>query len=372
MSKRIVKNLVGQKFGKLTPIKYIETKKYQDYWQCICDCGQNHITSHRCLIRGKTKSCGCLYFYNAIGQKRGKLKVVECVRYGKHGQTSLWKCVCDCGKECTLTGRKLNLKKSCGCMVHDPSKRWTGIYDISGKYLYTLKSNAKYRKIKFSLKKEYLWKLYIEQNKKCKLSGINIKFVRNYVDNGENQTASLDRIDSSKGYIEGNVQWVHKVVNRMKWKISEKEFINWCKLISNYRLKTKFNIDFDYNDYGELRIIHGNGWKGYKSISGALFNSVVKGASSRNLDFSITIEDIWNRYMFQDKRCFYSGVIVKFNTVKNKKNSTASIERIDNQKHYTKENVVITHKTLNMMKGDIDSNTFIDICGKVAKINENS
>ena len=46
-------------------------------------------------------------------------------------------------------------------------------------------------------------------------------------------TASLDRIDSSKGYIEGNVQWVHKSVNIMKCDFSSDIFIGICNQISN-------------------------------------------------------------------------------------------------------------------------------------------
>jgi len=43
--------------------------------------------------------------------------------------------------------------------------------------------------------------------------------------------ASLDRIDSDKGYTEGNVVWVYKPINLMKNTFSSEEFINICKLI---------------------------------------------------------------------------------------------------------------------------------------------
>ena len=46
-------------------------------------------------------------------------------------------------------------------------------------------------------------------------------------------TASIDRIDSSIGYVIGNVQWVHKQVNFMKGTMEQKEFIKFCKLISS-------------------------------------------------------------------------------------------------------------------------------------------
>jgi hypothetical protein len=46
-------------------------------------------------------------------------------------------------------------------------------------------------------------------------------------------TASLDRIDSSRGYIEGNVQWVHKMANMCKQHYSQKRFIDMCIAVSN-------------------------------------------------------------------------------------------------------------------------------------------
>src|SRR6185369_2288961 len=45
----------GQKFGKLTAIKYLKTKKYL----CICECGNEKIFSTCNLIHGKALSCGC-------------------------------------------------------------------------------------------------------------------------------------------------------------------------------------------------------------------------------------------------------------------------------------------------------------------------
>ena len=46
------------------------------------------------------------------------------------------------------------------------------------------------------------------------------------------RTASLDRIDSSKGYVPGNIQWVHKDVNWMKGSFTQEYFVNICKKIS--------------------------------------------------------------------------------------------------------------------------------------------
>jgi hypothetical protein len=48
-----------------------------------------------------------------------------------------------------------------------------------------------------------------------------------------NHTASLDRIDSSKGYSSGNIQWVHTMVNMTKNKYPQDKFIQMCIAIAN-------------------------------------------------------------------------------------------------------------------------------------------
>ena len=73
---------------------------------------------------------------------------------------------------------------------------------------------------------------FIEQNRMFALTGIPIYFQARK--DLRNATASLDRIDSSKGYIEGNVQWVHKKINYMKQQFNQTEFIEWCKKVVNH------------------------------------------------------------------------------------------------------------------------------------------
>lgn len=48
----------------------------------------------------------------------------------------------------------------------------------------------------------------------------------------KNGTASVDRIDSSKGYIRENIQWVHSVVNMMKNKYSQQQFVKVCLAVA--------------------------------------------------------------------------------------------------------------------------------------------
>lgn len=47
--------------------------------------------------------------------------------------------------------------------------------------------------------------------------------------------ASLDRIDNSKGYVEGNLQWLCKRVNYMKHTMNNEYFLTWIKSIYEFK-----------------------------------------------------------------------------------------------------------------------------------------
>ena len=84
--------------------------------------------------------------------------------------------------------------------------------------------------------------MFLKQNKKCALSNVELCFgtladVRNK--GCREALASLDRIDSTKGYEIGNVQWIHKKLNIMKQNLSDLDFIEWCKKVSDYQVLKK-------------------------------------------------------------------------------------------------------------------------------------
>ena len=163
------------------------------------------------------------------GKTFGKLIVLNRDPSAEKNKGSMWKCRCDCGKTKVVRGTSLTQGhvNSCGCMW----KR-TAYQDISGYFLCKIKNNASRRGLIFLVTPDYLWELYLKQNKRCLLTGIVLSMGRGARSIG--QTASLDRIDSSKGYVDGNVRWVHKDVNRMKWDMSDKIFFDWVKKISEH------------------------------------------------------------------------------------------------------------------------------------------
>jgi hypothetical protein len=117
-----------------------------------------------------------------------------------------------------------------------PCKKTKKFGEIHQSYLYLLKERANRKNLKFNLNGKYLWSLFLKQNRKCALSGIEIVFPKAWGARSKTQiTASLDRVDSNKGYIIGNVQWVHKQINTMKMNMSDDEFINLCRMVTkNY------------------------------------------------------------------------------------------------------------------------------------------
>jgi len=129
--------------------------------------------------------------------------------------------------------RKKNPVKSCGCkqISRGPDHvQWQGYEGISKSWwlLHVEKEYKGRRKqVPITIDIQYGWELFLKQNKKCALSGVDLKFALK----GTSNSASLDRIDSSKGYELGNVQWVHKHVNFMKRDFEQNYFIDLCKKI---------------------------------------------------------------------------------------------------------------------------------------------
>lgn len=93
------------------------------------------------------------------------------------------------------------------------------------------------RGLAFTIDTAYLLELAEKQHRCCAYTGQLLVFPaldrhRKVLDVIRESTASIDRIDSGKGYIPGNVQWVHKDVNRMKYTFTETRFIELCRLVT--------------------------------------------------------------------------------------------------------------------------------------------
>lgn len=127
--------------------------------------------------------------------------------------------------------------KKCGRKNNYPDKRKSrGHFDENGihvVWLSSIKDNLKRgeRLLECSVTLDDLYKVLEGQNFKCAYTGINLNVIN--IPKGESN-ASIDRIDSSKGYELGNIQWVYKPVNIMKNGLPDSEFRDLCYKITDF------------------------------------------------------------------------------------------------------------------------------------------
>lgn len=81
-------------------------------------------------------------------------------------------------------------------------------------------------------------------------------------------------------------------------------------------------------------------------ISIQQFEKIKESAKGRGLDFEITMDDITEQYNKQEGKCTYSKLDISFKPQYN----NASLDRRVNYKGYTKDNIHVIHKLINMFK----------------------
>ena len=201
--------LVGKEFGNYRIISdSIATDGKKTYWLVKCQCGNEQFIRQDILESGQASRCR---------KCSNKDKFIKNVELGKMHSVNY-------------------------------SPKHYGVGDLPKNIYNHYMMGAKRRNIEFNVSIEYLWNLFVSQQGLCALSGQKI-YLR-----PENKTstitkvdskghrnldfskfnASLDRKDSSLGYIEGNVQWVERKVNIIKRELKQDEFIKLCQDIVNH------------------------------------------------------------------------------------------------------------------------------------------
>jgi hypothetical protein len=174
------------------------------------------------------------------GQRFGRLVALEfvesrCTAGTNH--TTYWRFLCDCGVEVVRSPFSIRQAKfpSCpDCIAGSFSWHWKGAGDISADLFHGIRMSAKARNLSFELTITEMWSLFLAQGGKCALSGWGIEFSPRGGTQKRKRTASLDRIDSARGYICENVQWVHRDINKMKSNKAESELFALCRDIADH------------------------------------------------------------------------------------------------------------------------------------------
>jgi len=161
-----------------------------------------------------------------IGQKIGNFTILEEAPKVSGWKVNLWKCQCNCGEIRTYSTTQLRHATSCGCLKKARmSKPRT---DKEVKINNKLKSSvfcqysrgARNRDLEFLLSRELVEKLSQSNCYYCGSAPTNkVKFNgREYTYNG------IDRVDNTKGYVEGNVVSCCKHCNHFKGERTFEEF----------------------------------------------------------------------------------------------------------------------------------------------------
>ena len=141
-----------------------------------------------------------------------------------------WLCSCGYSWQTPIYSRKKYGCRQCS-IGGKKNHNWKGYKELPQQYWYSIQHNAKVRGIQFDLTIKEAWTLFLRQDQQCALTGRSLKMPG--IRQGQRVgTASLDRIDSTKGYIRGNIQWVHKDVQLMKNHFSNDYFVSTCREIA--------------------------------------------------------------------------------------------------------------------------------------------
>ena len=117
-----------------------------------------------------------------------------------------------------------------------------------------------------------------------------------------------------------------------------------CKKCATYKNKTRPSVE-----------------KGFVVSN---FEVFARSAISRGLVWELDKSFLFSLWESQEGRCALSGVTL----IKNPR--TWSIDRIDNDKGYLKSNVQFVLKEINMLRGKLEIERFVELCFLVAQHNE--
>ena len=213
-------------------------KNGHNYVTARCTCGKEQLICLSDLRSGRATGCrNCKARERSLDIKIGdnfkQWLVIDGPVIGK-GSVVLWKVRCmECNtSERYIQGNELvNNSKCFKCLKcamktkgNTQALNKGKIGELSLTRYSKLGRSALKRNIQFNVSLEYLWNLFKLQDYKCAITGDVLLSINK---------ASLDRIDSDRGYEEGNVQWTTTQSNLSKHKMTMQELYNFCTKVLN-------------------------------------------------------------------------------------------------------------------------------------------
>jgi hypothetical protein len=224
------------------------------YWECICECGIVKDVSEQSLKKGTSQSCGCIKhrrshrFKDRTGQVFGRLTVIKFDRIEK--EHTYWICRCECGNTVSILGNNLvrGKSKSCGCLNKEltiiRNKQYI-THGMTNTRFYGVWDGLKYRclNIKGSGYKNYGGRGITVCDRWLGNNGFeNFRddmyesYLKHIEDFGQDNT-SLDRKDNDGNYEPSNCQWATKHEQNMNTRMVAKvdnydDHLYWRKKLS--------------------------------------------------------------------------------------------------------------------------------------------
>jgi len=203
------------------------------------------------MLRAKERGVLLGGFIDLTGRVFGRLVVQKQAPHSAGGRIR-WVCECNCGNQSVVSAENLatGRTKSCGC---DQGVR-RGKRVPAYKYVwFNYKGSAKRRNLSFDLTLERFAQLIAQRCDYCgrepsqamSPSQMRHPSYETFRYNG------LDRIDSTKGYVESNVVPCCKTCNELKSNKSREEFLAAVEAIHKFQSKTRLLTDVEAKQIGE-------------------------------------------------------------------------------------------------------------------------
>lgn len=202
------------------------TRKNPIYYWFLCECGTRKKIRMTDVKSGRTVSCGCKQYR----------KPYHCNRCGTEDPekfTSNMKSECrKCNakrkmKQVNASPRLRALRNKAARKSHQKNAR-----NFLVQLLVQSKRSATKKTMEIDIDIDFLINLWDKQDGLCAMTGIKMVHARNNL-----RSISIDRIDSSKGYIRGNIQLVCKSANLGKGAHQNDEYLEYLEEARITRLR---------------------------------------------------------------------------------------------------------------------------------------
>jgi hypothetical protein len=243
-------------------------------------------------------------------------------------------------------------------------------------HLRVMKKSAKHRKNECNVTLEQLNNLWNKQKGICPYTGWELIILPSTTQYETTDLtinrASVDRIDSSLGYLLDNIHFVAVIANFAKNSFTEQELLDFCFSVYQYRV-LGINNNQSVGEKSQPKLSAKPRRDEYSPFRRHLI-SARRRANSANRECTITLEYLKNIWENQGDRCIYTGWLLDNPECTNYDNplhpKRASLDRIDSGLGYIPGNVQFICAMANYAKRDFPEAAFLEFCQAVVEFHD--